>query len=98
MLIAYDIVNTGELGASTVAVRLPTVACAMVKFKALKTNVGNVYIGNVNVSVPKGNTNAIVGFMLAPGDDSGWIQVSNLNKLYMICDTANDELTYLAVA
>lgn len=94
-MLAYDHIDQGELQGVTTAMQLPTVASNLVKFKALPGNVGNVYIGDRNVTVPKGNTNTTAGLVLAPGDDSGWLPISNLNRLWMVCDTVNDELTYL---
>lgn len=94
---ALDSVKTGELQGSASALQMPEIPCNLVKFKAEASNVGNVYIGGSTVSLPNGNTNATAGFELAPGDETGWLPVSNLNKFYRICDNVGDDLTYLAL-
>ena len=68
------------------------------KFKAAATNAGNVYLGGVDVTKSNGNTNETTGFELAPGDETGWLPIANLNKLYRICDNVGDDLIYLALA
>lgn len=75
--------------------QLPDVECTIVKFKALSSNSGNVYLGGANVEVPDGITDEVSGLELAPGDDSGWLPIANLNLLYRICDNNGDDLTYL---
>ena len=94
---ATDTIKTGELQGSTSAEVMPDIPCNMVRFKALNSNTGNVYIGGSEVTKPDGTTDTTSGFELAPGDDTGWITVSNLKRFYRICDNAGDDLTYLAL-
>lgn len=101
---SLDKVKSGELAGVTTATIMHTTSCNLVKFKALASNVGNVYIGGLDndtgaaaVTTPKANTNRTTGLELQPGDDSGWLPVSNLNKLSYICDTVNDRLSYIAL-
>lgn len=92
-----NVIKSGELQGSATALQMPDISCSMVKFKAVLSNAGNVYIGAAGVTKPDGTTEATTGLELAPGDDSGWLLVENLNKFYRICDNAGDDLTYLAL-
>ena len=94
----YSTIAVGELQGSATALQLPSVACKLAKLKALISNVGNVYLGGSGVTVPNGATDVTSGIELAPGDETGWLPISNLNLLYRICDNAGDDLTYLALA
>lgn len=93
----YTAPKSGELQGSTSALQLPNIPCKLVKFKARDDNAGNVYIGISGVTKPDGTTDTTTGFQLDAGDDSGWIPVDNLNRLYRICDNAGDDLTYLVM-
>lgn len=95
---SYTTIASGELAGSATAVQMPAVACKMVKFKAVNSNAGNVYIGGSGVTVVTGTTDATSGLELDAGEETGWLTVSNLNVFYRICDNAGDDLTYLALA
>lgn len=95
--VGLGLAGCGELQGSTSALQLPSLACKMVKFKASAANSGNVYLGGAGVTVPNATTDATTGMQLAPGDDSGWIPITNTNLLYRICDNATDALTFLAL-
>lgn len=88
---------SGELAGAVAATQMPDIDCALVKFKALSSNAGNVYIGGAGVTKPDGVTDVTTGLELGPGEDSGWLPIDNLKMLYRICDNAGDDLTYLAV-
>jgi hypothetical protein len=90
-------VQSGELQGSATALQLPDIKCQLVCFKAQADNAGDVYIGGAGVTVPNGTTDITSGLLLAPGDVSPWIPITNLNLLYRICDNAGDDLTYLAL-
>lgn len=94
----YSGVKTGELAGSETAVQMPDISCLKVRFKAASDNAGNVYIGGDGVTAADGATDATTGFELDAGDDTGWLEVVNLNVFYRICDNANDDLTYIALA
>lgn len=93
----FSNVKNGELQGATSATQMPDVSCAMVKFKALNDNAGNVYIGGSGVTKADGTTDTTSGFQLDAGEETGWLLVSNLNLLYRICDNAGDDLTYIAL-
>lgn len=94
----YTAPATGELAGATSATQMPTVACKLVKFKAAYDNAGRVYIGGSGVTVANGSTDTTTGYQLSASEETGWIPVDNLNRLYRICDNAGDDLTYLALA
>lgn len=96
---ASDNVKTGRLKATTSANKMPNVPCNLVKIKALSSNAASIYIGNSTVTLPVGGgSDETTGFELAPGDESGWLPISNLEKLYRIGNNESDQLTYLALA
>jgi len=90
-------VVTGELSGSVTAVQLPNIPCSKVNIKAQVSNTGNVYIGKAGVTIPDGSNDETTGFELDSGQETGWIWIDNLNKLYRISDNAGDDLTYIAV-
>lgn len=95
---AFGTVKSGEIAGSATAAVLPTVACRMVMFKAVASNAGNVYLGAAGVTKVDGTTDVTTGWELDAGQETGWIPVDNLNRLYLICDNAGDDLVYLALA
>ena len=90
-------IKTGEIAGSATAAVMPTVSCAMVMFKAVIGNTGNVYIGIAGVTKVDGTTDTTTGWELDAGESTPWIPVDNLNRLYRICDGAGDDLVYMAV-
>jgi len=94
----YTGVASGELAGSATAVQLPDISCKQVKFKARYINTGKVYLGGPGVTAPNGVTDTTSGLSLSPGEETGWIPIDNLSRLYRICDSANDHLTYLALS
>lgn len=95
--VSYSSIISGELQGNANATQGPNRACKYVCFTALKTNVGNVYIGGAGVTKPDGTTDTTSGLELTPGACSPWIPVTNLNLLYRICDNAGDDVTYLGL-
>ncbi len=97
---ALDTIQTGEVQGSVnneTPTQLPNIPCVMVKLRALLSNTGNVYIGGSSVTVPDGDADATTGIELSAGDESGWIPISNLSKLYRVTDNPGDDIVYLAV-
>jgi hypothetical protein len=95
--VPYTEIACGELAGTTTATQLPNVACKLIRFKAHADNAGNVYLGGSAVTKADGTTDQTTGLQLAPGDDTGWIPVSNANLFYRISDNAGDGLTYIAL-
>ena len=93
----YSTVATGEVAGSVTEAVFPTLACKFARIKALTSNAGNVYLGIDNVTKPDGTTDTTTGFELCPGEDTGWLPIDNLNRLYRICDNAGDDVTYMVV-
>ena len=96
--IPYGKVQNGEVSGSTTSKALPSVECSLVMIKAVASNAGEVYLGGGTVTVVNTTTDTTSGLELRPGDSTGWIPVSNLNVLSIICDAATDDITYLALA
>jgi hypothetical protein len=91
-------VVSGERQGSATAVQLPTVSGSLIYITALVSNAGNVYIGAAGVTVPNGTTDVTSGLELTPGTMVGPLPLDNLNRLFMICDNATDDVTYLVLA
>ena len=92
-----ELVGWGERQGSATAVQLPSVSGSMVQLCALASNAGNVYYGGAGVTVPNGTTDTTSGIELTPGDKTLWIPIDNLNKLYIICNNAGDDITYMVL-
>ena len=93
----YDSVASGALAGSVTALQLPDIPCRAVFFTAIASNAGKVYLGGPGVTVPDGTTDTTSGIELQAGDMTPFIPISNLNKLYRICENAGDDLTYFLV-
>lgn len=92
-----NVVGVGECAGSATAVQLPSVAGSMVWIKAVASNAGNVYIGLSGVTKVNGTTDTTTGLELTPGDMLGPLPIASLSDLYMICDNAGDDITYLVL-
>lgn len=95
---SYTTVTTGEKAGSTSASVFATVTAKMVMIKAQYDNVGRVYIGPSTVTKKDGTTDTTTGYELLPGESTPWMPVDNLNRFYLICDNAGDDVTYLVLA
>ena len=94
----YKKVRTGERAGSATAVQLPNIPAKLVQIKALNDNAGNVYLGYSSaVTVANGSTDTTTGFQLDAGESTGWIPIDSLNELWMICDNAGDDITYMVL-
>jgi hypothetical protein len=92
------VIGCGELAGSASALQLPNVPCRLAQLKALTSNAGKVYLGGAGVTRPDGTTDTTTGLELGPGEETGWIPIDNLNRLFRISDNAGDDLTYLVLA
>jgi len=95
--LSLQVVVSGEIQGGTTAAQLPDIPCVIVKFRALASNSGNVYIGGSGVTIPDGVTDTTSGFELDAGQDTDWIPVENLSKLFMITDNNGDDVVYIAL-
>ena len=96
-LAAFDGFSVGERAGSATAVQLPNVEGSLIWITALVSNAGNVYLGKSGVTVPNGTTDTTSGIELTPGSSIGPLTLGNLNMLYIICDNAGDDITYLVM-
>jgi hypothetical protein len=92
-----NVVGVGERAGSASAVQLPTVSGSMVYIKAVGSNAGNVYVGLAGVTVVNGTTDTTSGIELDAGEMLGPLPIDNLNQLYIICDNAGDDITYMVL-
>jgi hypothetical protein len=91
----FKIGGHGERAGSATAVQLPNVPCRYVNIKADNDNAGTVYLGaSASVTAKAGTTTTTAGFPLAASEETGWLPVSNLNEIYMICANAGDDVMY----
>ena len=97
MDIFYKSVKSGVVQGGTTKAQMPDVPCSRINIKALVDNSGNVYIGGSNVTVPGASTNETGGFTLDAGQETGWLDIDNLNKLWMITDNNGDDVSYLVL-
>ena len=95
--VQYDSVASGELQGSASALQLPDIPCRAVFFTAVASNAGKVYLGGPGVTAPDGTTDTTSGIELQAGDMTPFIPISNLNKLFRICENAGDDLCYFLV-
>ena len=94
----YDSVASGALAGSVSALQLPDIPCRAVFFTALASNAGKAYLGGPGVTIPSDSTtDTTSGIELQAGDMTPFIPISNLNKLFRICENAGDDLTYFLV-
>ena len=90
----YGVAVSGELQGVTSATQLPDVPCRRVLLRAVA---GTVYVGGAGVTVPDGTTDITSGLRVIAADPPVLVEIDNLNKLYRVCASTNDHLTYLAV-
>jgi hypothetical protein len=90
-------IQTGEHAGSASAHQLPDVACSMVWIKAVGSNAGNVYVGAAGVTAVNGTGDATSGIELDAGEMIGPLPLDNLNRLYIICDNAGDDIVYMCM-
>lgn len=92
----YESFVTGEIAGSTSAAVNPTIPCRMANFKAAPDNAGKVYIGISGVTKADGSVDATTGWVLSPGEETGFWPLGNVNQTYRICDNATDDILYVA--
>ena len=92
-----NVLASGERQGSASAVQLPNIKGSMVYIKAVGSNAGNVYVGRSGVTVVNGTTDTTSGIELDAGEMLGPLPITNLNELYIICDNAGDDITYLVL-
>ena len=89
---------SGERGGSTSAVQLPNVPGRMVKLKARFNNPGRVYIGGANtLTKADGNTDTTSGMELSAREETGWLPLDNLNRIWVVMDSVSDAIQYLVI-
>jgi hypothetical protein len=90
-------VFSGEIFGSTDAARFPAVAANLFYISALSANVGNVYIGTSDITLPSSDALATAGLQMPPGRVLGPLAIDDFSRFYYITDNAGDNLTYLGL-
>lgn len=86
---------TGEKAGSTSASQFATITAQFVEFLAKSDNAGSVYIGVANtVTKADGTTDTTTGFELTAKDRVAF-PTTNLNRFWLICDNAGDDVMYV---
>lgn len=86
----------GEVEGSGSAKQLPSVPARYVTLRAFIGNSQNIYIGRSSaVTVPGGTQDATSGYPLDAGESITLPVKDNMDELWIICDSANDDLYYI---
>lgn len=93
MILSTESPKTGEVSGSVTAKQLPDITNQFGYIKAAADNAGTVYVGGSSVTTKDGTTDTTTGYPLAAGDEMIVTQ-SNLDKIYIICDNAGDDIIY----
>lgn len=94
----HNYFHTGEFVLSVLGQNiLPDVECEKVKFRACPDNKDWVFLGNDRVSEPDEATDCDCGWPLDKGEETDWIEVSNLNLFSFWCREPGDRVFYKLV-
>ena len=92
-----DALVSGEVSGSVTAKQLPDVECKLAWLQAASNNAGYVTLcTSSGATMPDGTTDVTSGIQLAAGDMVGPWPIPNLNKIWIICTNAGDDILYLA--
>lgn len=94
----FMVFESGEVnfGVTGTVYQFPTGTCNMAAIKALSGNGGNVYLGfDAQVTAVQGATNRHTGFELAPGEQTLWLVIPDLNVLYGVAANAGDGVCFI---
>jgi len=91
-----DALTSGEVSGSVTAKQLPDVECKLAWLQAAPGNAGMVTIcTGSGATMPDGTTDITSGIQLTAGAYAPPLPIPNLNKLWIICTNAGDDLLYL---
>lgn len=88
---SFPFFHADAIPESAVAVKCPDMKCEQVFLQNHPDSSGNIIIGDENTLAVTGN-----GFVLEPGDVTGWIPVNNLNLIWHL-DADDSHLTYMII-
>lgn len=93
----FSKVGFGEVGATIVAVALPSIKGSFVVLRAADTNPGVVYLGLAGVTVPDGTTDALSGWPIPAGSETLAIPLpsNDLASLSIIASIAGCSISYM---
>jgi hypothetical protein len=93
-----DVQGTGEFVVGASSLQLPALKGRLARIKAPSANTGRVCVGAAStVTVDDGTTDTTTGFVLQAGDDTGWIPIADLSRLWVIGSAAAQRLTYIVL-
>jgi len=88
---SFDFFHADMIPTSETAVACPDMPCEQVFLQNDPDSSGNITIGDEGTLAATGN-----GFVLQPGEVTGWIPVNNLSKIWHK-DAASSNLNYMIV-
>jgi hypothetical protein len=91
----YNNLKNGEVEGSATAVQMSSIECSVVTLKADPANTGYIWFGGTGVTAQDGTADVTTGFPLAAGEQLT-LFVKNLNEIFYICDSADDDFFYVA--
>lgn len=94
----YDLVQSGEFVAGTVAAVMGTADARMAWIKAFKSNTGTIYVGGAGVTAQDGTADTTTGFSLGAGDVLGPVPVSNMSVLSAVGSAAGQGGSWMTVS
>jgi hypothetical protein len=87
---------SGEVSGSVTAKQLPDVEGKLFWLQAAPSNAGLVTLcTSSGATMPEGTTDVTSGVQLVAGEWSPPLPIPNLNKVWIICTNAGDDLLYL---
>ncbi len=91
----YQIRRTGETLVPTSPIQLPNNPCRYARIRARAGNDGIIAIGWSNaVTLPNGTNNTTAGIEMEARDDTHWIPLDNLNRIWAIASNTGDSLVW----
>lgn len=91
----FNQIKSGEVEGSATAVQMANLECGMVQLKADAANGDIIYFGGAGVTVQDGTADTTTGYPLSAGETLT-LFVRNLNEIYYICASADDDFFYIA--
>jgi hypothetical protein len=87
---SFENLWTDRIANTVVVTQCPALRAEQIRFKNHPDSSGNAWVGSDNLTTD-------TGFPLAPGDDTGWIPINNLNKCWHVEEDATTYLQYMLV-
>ena len=89
---SFGFFHADRIPNSTTAVVCPNMACEQINIQNDPTSTGNITLGDEDTLPITGN-----GWVLQPGETTGWLPVENLNLIWHVDSDATSYLNYKMV-